>query len=133
MLMKELKEKKRISSRLHNRLCRAFRDTPNNRKEFYAIIVGYIYNCTYIGDVHVSKEYLDHFYETLSFDKKKEIFEKYFDKMYEKYENSSLEEVLKELDIQEPEDIMQFSGLGKMSVSELQVLIERNQDESKAI
>lgn len=126
MLMKELKEKKCISSRLYNRLCRAFRDTPNNRKEYYAMLVEHIWNCTYIGDVHVSKEYLDHYYETLSFDQKKEIFEKYFDKMYEKYEKSSLEEVLKELNIQESEDIMQFSGLGKASVSELQALIERD-------
>ena len=44
-----------------------------------------------------------------------------------------LDEVLSELKVSEPEGIMQFRGLGKKCVSELQALIERDQDESKAI
>lgn len=133
MLMKELKEKKLISSRLYNYLCFAFRDTSNNLKEYYAMIAGYIWNCTYVGDVYVSKEYLEHCYDTFSFDERKEIREKYFDKMRQKFANSSLEEVLKELNVQEPEDIMQFKSLGKKSVSELRDLIERTKDEPKTI
>lgn len=105
MLMKELKVQKLISSRLYNYLRFAFRNTPNNRKEYYAML---------------------HDYETLSFDKKNETAFVYFDKMDRKFANSSLEEVLKELNVREPEDIMQFRALGKTSVSELQALIERN-------
>ena len=58
MLMKELKKKKLISSRLYNYLCFAFRDASNNLKEYYAMIAGHIWNCTYVGDVCVSKEYV---------------------------------------------------------------------------
>ena len=133
MLMKELKEKKLISSRLYNYFCFAFRDTANNRKEYYAMVAGHIWNCTYVGDVCVSKEYLEHCYDTFSFDERKEIREKYFDKMRKKFANSSLEEVLSELKVSEPEDIMQFRNLGKKSVSELRALIERNKDASKEI
>lgn len=133
MLMKEFKEKKLISSRLYNYLCFAFRDTSSNLKEYYAMIAGHIWNCTYVGDVCVSKEYLEHCYDTFSFDERKEIREKYFDKMRQKFANSSLEEVLKELNVQEPEDIMQFKSLGKKSVSELRGLIERIKDEPKTI
>ena len=133
MLMKELKEKKLISSRLYNRLFFNFRNIPNNLKEYRVILAGYIWNCTYVGDVCVSKEYLEHYYETLSFDKKNEIHKKYFDKIYPKFVNSSFEEVLKELNVQEPEDIMQFRNLGKKSVSELRDLIERDKNDSKAI
>lgn len=133
MLMKELKEKKLISSRLYNYLRFAFMDTSNNLKEYYAILAGYIWNCVCVGDVCVSKEYLERYYETLSFDKKKEAREKYFDKMNEKFADSSLEEVLKELNVQKPEDIMQFRALGKKSVVELRNLIEGSKDEPKAI
>lgn len=125
MLMKELKEKKLISSRLYNYLCFAFRNTSNNLKEYYTMIAGRVWNCTCVGDVCVSKEYLKRCYDTFSFDERKEIREKYFDKMRQKFANSSLEEVLKELDVREPEDIMQFRSLGKKSVSELRDLIER--------
>lgn len=104
MLMKELKKQKLISSRLYNYLCFAFRDAPNNRKEYYAML---------------------HDYEALSFHQKKEITFAYFDKMRKKFANGSLEEVLKELNVQEPEDIMQFKSLGKKSVSELRDLIEK--------
>ena len=68
-------------------------------------------------------------FATLSFDEKNEIKLAYIDKMNQQYANTSLEEVLKELKVSEPEDIMQFRGLGKTSVSELQALIEKNQDE----
>lgn len=133
MLMKELKEKKLINSRLYNYLRFAFRDTPNNLKEYRPMLSGYIWNCTCIGDTCVSKEYLERCYETLSFDKKKELTFAYFDKMDQKFADSSLEEVLKELKASEPEDIMQFRNLGKKSVSELRALIERNKDASKEI
>lgn len=133
MLMKELKEKKLISSRLYNYLRFAFRDTPNNLKEYRQMLVGYIWNCVFIGDACVSKEYLERCYETLSLDKKNELTFAYFDKMDQKFADSSLEEVLRELNVQEPENIMQFRNLGKKSVSELRVLIERNKDDSKAI
>lgn len=126
MLMKELKEKKLISSRLYNRLFFVFKNEPNNIEEYYKILVGYIWNCTYIGDVnydYISKEYLEHCYETFPIGKKNEICKKYFDRIYQKFTNSSLEKVLKKLNIQEPEDIMQFRGLGKKSVSELRALI----------
>ena len=133
MLMKELKEKKLISSRLYNYLRFAFRDTPNNLKEYRPMLSGYIWNCTCIGDACVSKEYLERCYETLSFDKKKELTFAYLDKMDQKFADSSLEEVLKELKVSEPEDIMQFRNLGKKSVYELRALIERNKDASKGI
>ncbi len=133
MLMKDLKGQKLISSRLYNYLRFAFRHTSNNLKEYYAILAGYIWNCTYVGDVCVSREYLEHYHETLSFDKMDEVREKYFDKMDEKFADSSLEEVLKELNVQEPEDIMQFRALGKKSVAELRNLIEGSKDEQKAI
>lgn len=133
MLMKELKEKKCISSRLYNNLAFRFRNTPNNLKERYKMIIGHIWNCTQVGEPHVSKEYLGHYYETLSFDEKHKIDFAYIDKMNQQYANTSLEEVLKELDVSEPEDIMRFRGLGKKCVSELQTLIERERNESKAI
>ena len=129
MLMKELKEKKCISSRLYNYLGFHFRDTPNNLKEYYKMLISYIWNCTYVGDVHVSKEYLEHYYETLSFDEKNKITFAYIDKMNQQFANASLEEVLKELEVSEPEDIMRFRGLGKKCVSELQTLIERDRNE----
>lgn len=125
MSMKELKAQKLISTRLYNILYFAFRNTPNNLKEYYTIIAGYIWNCTCIGDVCVSKKYSEHYYETLSFDKKKEVREKYFDKMDDKFENSSLEEVLKELNIQAPEDVMRFRSSGKKSAIELKALMKR--------
>ena len=109
MLMKELKEKKCISSRLYNGLRFCFRNTPNNLKAYYAML------CE--GGL----------FKALSFDKKTEIELAYIKKMNQKYANSSLEEVLKELNVSEPEDIMQFRGLGKTSMSELQALIERRQ------
>ena len=136
MLMKELKEKKLISSRLYNHLRFAFKDTPNNLKEYRSMLVGYIWNCVFIGDAEdacASKEYLERCYETLSFDQKKELTFAYFDKMDQKFADSSLEEVLKELKVSEPEDIMQFRNLGKKSVSELRALIERSKNDSKAI
>lgn len=137
MLMKELKKKKLISSRLYNHLCFAFRDTPNNRKEYRPMLVGYIWNCTYVGDAScVSEKYLKHYYDTLSFDQKNELMFAYFHKMEQKFANSSLEEVLKELEVSEPEDIMQFANLGKKSVSELRALIEKKgggKNDSKAI
>ena len=49
--------------------------------------------------------------------------------MEQEFANSSLDEVLKELEVSEPEDIMRFRGLGKKCVSELQTLIERDQNE----
>lgn len=128
MFMKELKEKKLISSRLYNYLGFRFRDTPNNRKEYYKMLVEYVWNCKYVGDVYLSKEYLDRYNETLSFDKKNEIKLAYIDKMNQRYENTSLEEVLKELKVLEPEDIMRFRGLGKKCVSELRDLIELDYD-----
>lgn len=107
MLMKELKEKKRISSRLYNHLGFTFRNTPNNLKVYYAML------CE------------RGLFEPLSFDEKHEIQLAYIDKMNQQYANTSLEEVLKELKVSEPKDIMQFRGFGKASVSELQALIER--------
>ncbi len=112
MLMKELKEKELISSRLYNYLCFAFRDTVNNRKEYLKMIR----DC-----------------EALSFGKRNEVAFAYFDKMDQKFADSSLEEVLSELKVSEPEDIMQFRNLGKKSVSELRALIERDKNDSKAI
>lgn len=112
MLMKELKEKKLISSRLYNYLCFAFKETANNRKEYLKMIR----DC-----------------EVLSFDQKKELTFAYFDKMDQKFADSSLKEVLSELKVSKPEDIMQFRNLGKKSVSELRDLIERDKNDSKAI
>ena len=111
MLMKELKEKKRISSRLYNYLGFSFRNTQNNLKVYYAML------CE------------RGLFETLSFDEKNEIKLAYIDKMNQQYANTSLEEVLKELKVSEPEDIIQFRGLGKKCVSELKALIERDRNE----
>lgn len=60
-------------------------------------------------------------FATLSFDEKNKIKLAYIDKMNQQYANTSFEEVLKELKVSEPEDIMQFRGFCKTSVSELQV------------
>ena len=111
MVMKELKEKKRISSRLYNGLGFRFRNTPNNLKEYYKMIVD--------RDM----------FRTLSFDEKNKIEFAYIEKMNQQYANTSLEEVLKELDVSEPEDIMRFRGLGKKCISELRDLIEIDYDQ----
>lgn len=110
MLMRELKEQKRISTRLYNGLCFRFKNTPNNLKEYHAMLSGY---------------------EALSYDEKSKITFAYIDKMNQQYANTSLEEVLKELNVSDPKDIMQFRNLGKISMSELQALIGGNQDEEK--
>lgn len=102
MLMKELKEQKRISHRLYKYLNVAFYDTPKNFEEYLSTIDGH---------------------EDLAFYERVNL---YFNKKDQEFANSSLEEVLKELNVQEPEDIMRFRGLGKTSVSELQALIERD-------
>ena len=111
MLMKELKEKKCISSRLYNGLGFRFRNTPNNLKVYYAML------CEH------------NLFKTLSFDEKNEIEFAYIKKMNQKYANSSLEEVLLELNVSEPKDIMQFRGLGKKCIFELEDLIERGYNE----
>lgn len=109
MLMKELKEKKHISHRLYKYLYVAFQNTPKNFEYYLSTIHGH---------------------ENLAYHERVNLF---FDEMEQKFANSSLEEILKELKVSELEDIMQFRGLGKKSVSELQALIERDRDESKAI
>lgn len=112
MLMKELKEKNYISNRLYKYLRVAFKNTPKNFKKYELAI-------------HGVKEY-----DYAEFDKRRS---EYFDEMEQEFANSSLDEVLKELKVSEPEDIMRFRGLGKKCVSELKTLIERDQNESKAI
>lgn len=109
MLMKELKEQKRISTRLYKYLNVAFFQTPKNFEEYLSITN----SC-----------------EVFRFGERVAL---YHDKKEREFANSSLEEVLKELDVSEPEDILRFRGLGKTSVSELQALIERDKNESKAI
>ena len=52
-----------------------------------------------------------------------------FNMFYVNSKDLSLEEILSGLNISEPKDIMQFRGLGKVAVSELEALIERDQDE----
>lgn len=108
MLMKELKEKNHISHRLYKYLYVAFINTPKNFKKYGLAI-------------HGVKEY-----DYAEFNKRQS---EYFDEMKQEFANSSLDKVLKELKVSEPEDIMQFRGLGKKCVSELQTLIERDRNE----
>nr|DAV14953.1 MAG TPA: hypothetical protein [Caudoviricetes sp.] len=112
MLMKELKKKNYISHRLYKYLRVAFKNTPKNLKKYRLAI-------------HGVKEY-----DYAEFNKRRS---EYYDEIERQFANSSLEEVLKELNVKKPEDIMQFRALGKNSVFELQALIERDRDESKAI
>ena len=102
MLMKELKEKNHISHRLYKYLYVAFINTPKNLKKYGLAI-------------HGVKEY-----DYTEFDKRQS---EYFDEMKQEFANSSLDEVLKELEVSEPEDIMRFRCLGKKCVSELRALI----------
>lgn len=102
MLMKELKEKKHISHRLYKYLYVAFINTPKNLKKYGLAI-------------HGVKEY-----DYAEFDKRQS---EYFDEMKQEFANSSLDEVLKELEVSEPEDIMRFRCFGKKCVSELRDLI----------
>lgn len=104
MLMKELKEQKRISHRLYRYLNVAFRDVDEERKKFnYAQKLG----------------------EQLPYGQKGKYVTELFEDQDKRFANFSLEEVLKKLNVQQPEDIMRFRGLGKTSVSELRDLIER--------
>lgn len=112
MLMKELKEKKYISHRLYKYLFVAFKNTPKNFKKYNLAI-------------HGVKEY-----NYAEFNKRQS---EYFDEMEQEFANSSLDEVLSELEVSEPEDIMRFRCLGKKCVSELQTIIERDRNESKSI
>lgn len=99
MLMKELKEKNHISHRLYKYLYVAFQNTPKNFEYYLSTIHGY---------------------EDLAYHERVNLF---FDEMEQEFANSSLDEVLKELKVSEPEDIMRFRGLGKKCVSELHTLI----------
>ena len=109
MLMKELKETNHISHRLYKYLYVAFQNMPKNFDYYLSTIHGH---------------------EDLAYYERVNLF---FDEMEQEFANSSLDEVLKELKVSEPEDIMQFRGLGKKCVSELQTLIERDRNESKTI
>ena len=108
MLMKELKEKNYISHRLYKYLYVAFINTPKNFKKHRLAI-------------HGVKEY-----DYTEFNKRQS---EYYDEMKQEFANSSLDEVLKELEVSEPEDIMRFRCLGKKCVSELQTIIERDRNE----